>query len=102
MSKQMPINKRMCATCPFRDGSPYADLVPSLTLSAFTEASRICHSTGSNALNEHTGKKERLCRGARDAQLQLLFKLGFLSAATDAAWSAKCCDLGIQQDRARS
>lgn len=35
----------MCATCPFRPGSKYADLAPMLAKSALTEASRICHST---------------------------------------------------------
>lgn len=99
---RMKVNKRMCATCPWRDGSPYADLVPMLEQSAFTEASRICHSTGSNnAINVFTGKPERLCRGARDSQLRFLVGIGLLPEATDAAWTAKCRELGIKQDRRR-
>jgi hypothetical protein len=62
---------------------------------AATRASRICHSTGSNAINENTGKREKLCRGARNTQLAILHRMGFLRAATDAAWNAKCRELGI-------
>jgi hypothetical protein len=91
------VNQQMCATCPWREGSPYAYLVPDLERSALSEGSRICHSTGSNnAINARTGKKEAICRGARDAQLQVLAGLGFLSAPTDAAWEAKCKEIGIK------
>lgn len=62
--KRIPIMPAMCATCPFREGSPYADLAHDLTVSALTERSRICHSTGSNAINYRTGKPSKLCRGA--------------------------------------
>ncbi len=79
----------MCATCPFREGSPYADLVPALSLSARTEASRICHSTGSNGIHHRTGKKPLVCRGARDLQLQMFASTGFISAPTDQAWDEK-------------
>ena len=101
-SKQRPVQERMCATCPWRDGSPHAYLVPELERSAFSEGSRICHSTGSNAINACTGKPEKLCRGARDTQLRVLHGMGFLDAATDAAWSAKCQQLGIAQDQPKS
>lgn len=100
MSKRMPVQKKMCSTCPWRENSPHADLVPMLEASAFTQASRICHSTGSNAINENTGKPEKLCRGARNAQLRFLVAIGFLKEPTDEAWTAKCQQLGIQQDRA--
>lgn len=46
-----PVMKEMCATCPFRDGSPYAELATHLAGEAMTSGSRICHSTGSNAIN---------------------------------------------------
>ena len=96
----MPVNAEMCATCPWREGSPYAYLRSGLEESALGHASRICHSTGkNNAINRRTGKPEALCRGARNAQLQFLAGLGFLSEPTDAAWTAKCRELGIQQDR---
>ncbi len=80
----------MCATCPFRAGSPYAYLRDDLATSALTQATRICHSTGSrNAINRRTGKPARACRGARDVQLQFFAGIGFLSAPTDTAWAAK-------------
>jgi len=85
----------MCDTCPWRDGSPYAYLRADLERSALTAVSRICHSTGSNAINARTGKPERLCRGARNSQLQMMAGLGFITAATDEAWDAKCRELGL-------
>lgn len=94
----MPTNKRMCATCPWREGSPYAYLADNLASSAISHGSRICHSTGDNAINEHTGKPERLCRGARNYQLAFFVRIGFLPEATDAAWRAKCRALGIEPD----
>ena len=101
--KRMPVNRRMCATCPFRPGSPYADLAPDLAASALGQASRICHSTGANnAINKRTGKPERLCRGARDEQLRFFAGIGFLPEPTDAAWDAKCRKLGIDPDSKRS
>lgn len=79
--------KAMCATCPFRPGSPYAGLANDLALSAMTEATRICHSTGRNAINGRTGKKPKACRGARDIQLKLFTSFGILKEPTDAAWA---------------
>jgi len=90
----IPTRKTKCATCPFRDDSPYADLRNELTISALSESSRICHSTGVNALYT-TRKPEQLCRGARDQQLQVLHAMGFLSEATDDAWDAKCREMGL-------
>jgi hypothetical protein len=99
--KPMPTQRSMCATCPWRDGSPYAYLAAELQESALTQASRICHSTGSNAINARTGKPPALCRGARDVQLKMFVALGFLDEPTDAAWSAKCAQLGIEQDQSK-
>lgn len=90
-----PICKRMCGTCPFRKGSPYEHLKPALSQSALTEASRECHSTGSNGVNYRTGKKPKLCRGARDLQLHVFFRLGMIKAPTDAAWAERCRELGL-------
>lgn len=95
-NKPLPVCKTQCATCPFRTGSPYAYLARDLTHSALGDSSRICHSTGSNnAINKRTGKPPMLCRGARDIQLQFFHAMGFISAATDAAWDAKCRELGL-------
>lgn len=94
--KVIPTRKTMCATCPFREGSPHAYLASDLTHSALGQSSRICHSTGSNnAINKRTGKPERLCRGARDIQLKVFHSLGFLTAPTDEAWNEKCREMGL-------
>jgi hypothetical protein len=93
--KSIPVLKAMCATCPFRDGSPYAYLVTELTKSALSAASRVCHSTGSSAINRRTGKRPRLCRGARDIQLRYFRAVGFIDAATDEAWEKKRKELGL-------
>jgi hypothetical protein len=95
---RMYVNDAMCATCPWRKGSPYGDLRPTLEASARRQASRICHSTGSNAINVRTGKPEMICRGARNYQLRFLTKIGLLREPTDDAWSARCQELGIEQD----
>lgn len=89
VKKQPPIMARMCATCPFRPGSKYAALAGDLAMSALSETSRICHSTGSNAIHFRTGKPPRICRGARDLQLALFAASGFISEPTDEAWAAK-------------
>jgi hypothetical protein len=87
----------MCATCPFREGSPYAHLADDLGDSAVNNRSRICHSTGSNnAINRRTGKPARICRGARDLQLQVFTAIGVLTAPTDEAWDAKCRELSLK------
>lgn len=89
--------REKCKTCPFRLGSPYAFLASDLADSAMNSASRICHSTGSrNAINHHTGKPERLCRGARDVQLQMFAALGVIEAPTDEAWQKKCQEMGLK------
>lgn len=83
-----------CATCPFRDGSPYEYLREHLTESALTEATRICHSTGSNnAINRRTNKPARSCRGARDLQLKMFHDMGVLPEATDAAWTTLLAEI---------
>jgi len=95
-TKRLPVLKEMCGTCPFRPGSPYAGLAGGLALSAATEASRICHSTGANnGINHRTGKPPMLCRGARDLQLKQFHAMGFIEAATDEAWEKKCKEMGI-------
>ncbi len=95
-SKVIAVREKMCATCPFREGSPYAYLARDLTQSALGQSSRICHSTGSdNAINKRTGKPERLCRGARDVQLKVFHALKFIESPTDEAWDKKCREMGL-------
>lgn len=95
MSKVDPNNvlAEMCGTCPWRAGSPYANLRPDLEKSALTNGNRVCHSTGSNGIHWRTGKPERICRGARNAQLSHFHAIGFLPAPTDEAWAEKLTDI---------
>lgn len=92
----IPVAAVKCGSCPFRKGSEYQFLVGDLAASALQEGSRICHSTGANGLRGRTGKPERLCRGARDLQLQVFAASGFITTATDEAWEAKCKEMGIK------
>ena len=87
----MPVQKSMCATCPWREGSPYEFLRNELARSAVMESNRICHSTGSSSIvyPKGTGKPDRVCRGARNTQLAVFHGAGFLAAPTDEAWCAK-------------
>lgn len=92
-----PLRETMCATCPFRPDSKYAPLAVELAASALTDASRICHSTGSNAINRRTGIKPHLCRGARDIQLKVFHGMGIISAPTDEAWNERRAMQGFNQ-----
>lgn len=91
----IPLRKSMCSTCPFRAGSPYASLVESLAHSALSE-SRICHSTGSNAINRKTKIPEHTCRGARQLQLARMHAMGVIEDPTDAAWNKKRVAIGMK------
>jgi len=91
-----PVLKEMCGNCPFREGSPYQDLVPTLTDSALNGQSRVCHSTGSNnAIHRRTGKPQAICRGARDIQLKYFAAIGFIEEPTDEAWDKKRKELNV-------
>jgi hypothetical protein len=95
--KPLPVMTTNCPTCPWVPGSEFADLVPHLTECALTSASRICHCTGTNAVKGKTGKPERLCRGARDVQLQAFYNMGYISAPTDEAWAAKVAEINKEK-----
>jgi hypothetical protein len=96
MNENLPVRKTKCQTCPFRDGSKYTKLAGALTASALIDASRICHSTGSNAINHRTGIKPHLCRGSRDVQLRFFASSGFIAEATDEAWNEKRERMGMK------
>lgn len=93
--KRYPVLKTMCATCPFREGSQYAFLSEALSISAATEASRVCHNTATSAISGRTGKPPMLCRGARDLQLRMFAAMGFIESATDESWEKKCREMKI-------
>lgn len=92
----MPLRVTMCATCPFRHGSPYAHLAPMLAQHALDNSSRICHSTGSNAIHRRTGKASHLCRGARDVQILFMAGIKIIDAPTDEAWNVARVKCGMQ------
>lgn len=84
----LPVRATMCPTCPFRPGSKYEYLRDDLDLSARMQASRICHSTGSNnAINKRTGFPDHICRGAREVQLEMFANMGVITEPTDEAWN---------------
>lgn len=89
-----PPCKVMCKTCPFRDGSPYESLRAHLMESSLKEGSRECHSTGTKGFKGNTKKPARTCRGSRDFQLQVMYRLGVLSAPTDEAWEERRKEIG--------
>lgn len=95
----LPVRSEMCSTCPFRPGVPekYARLKDHLALSATTEATRICHQTGSdNAFHRRTGKPEAVCAGARKLQLEMFAKMGLLKEPTNQEWNAARVRIGMK------
>lgn len=81
IKKPWPVMDAMCVTCPFRkDGD--IELRNRVMQRTILRASQICHHP---ALS---GKKQtHLCRGARDQQLTILYRMGILSEPTDKAFS---------------
>jgi hypothetical protein len=91
-----PVMKEQCATCPFRKGSPYASIAEDFILSGeLLKHTRICHCTAESAIMGKTGKPARVCRGARDWQLNFFVAVGFLDEPTDAAWSKKLGEIEV-------
>lgn len=83
-----PVMAKQCATCPFRTDEhgrhPDGALVAKIQQRCLTEASQICHHpTMSGQPQTH------ICRGARDFQLQILYRIGLLVEPTDAAWQRR-------------
>jgi hypothetical protein len=77
--------KAQCATCPFREDERTSKLVSDLKTQVLTRASQLCHHPALSGRPE-----THLCRGARDFQLMIFYRLGFLSEPTDKAWEEKC------------
>ena len=73
------VNKKRCKTCPFNDeDNGYMPSVERIKTTCLTESSHICHSTNST-----------ICRGARDYQLTIFYRLGVIENPTDEAWAKK-------------
>lgn len=86
-----PVMKAKCSTCPFRTDAKGRHLdvmvVERIQKQCLTKASQICHHPTLQ------GKPEtHLCRGARDFQLEVFYRLGVLEAPTDAAWRKQAQD----------
>ncbi len=78
----MPVMQSNCETCPFGpNGDRY--LRSTIEQRVMFTASQTCHHTGSI----HGKPDTHLCRGARDYQLQIFYRLGILDAETDEAWA---------------
>jgi len=95
--KIFKVRKTNCATCPFRE-TGWVEVRQLLMSRAVNEASPICHSTGPKALvprKKRLSAKPEVCRGARDFQLNLFYKLGFLDAPTDEAWANKVKEMKL-------
>lgn len=73
----MRVNAKRCKTCPFNDDGDLR-IRASVEERCVTQASQLCHGT-----NDTT-----LCKGARDFQLQIFYRLGWIPEATQAAWDA--------------
>jgi hypothetical protein len=88
ISTETPIMKARCKTCPFN--SPDSKLANKVQLRVMTQASQLCHSTRvANKPETH------LCRGARDYQLEIFYRLGVIAEPTDGSWTNKARQLGI-------
>ena len=83
---------QQCSSCPFREGPdgrvPDPKLLASVQVRVLTRASQICHHP-----TLHGKRQTHLCRGARDYQLMIFYRLGFLKEPTDRAWQEKADQL---------
>jgi hypothetical protein len=83
----MPVKPKQCSTCPFGPNGDQA--TRTMVEGRLLQVSQTCHSTG--AVN---GKPDtHVCRGARDWQLQILHRLGFLESPTDKCWEEKASSI---------
>lgn len=90
-----PVRKTMCATCPFRPGSPYMHLMDDIARSALNEGMRECHCTGTNAVGGKTGQPVQFCRGAFEIQAGMFAALGLLKQPTLTEWNRHRKKLGM-------
>lgn len=78
----MPVMKSKCPTCPFHEkNAGQIEIASMVKQRCITEASQICHHP------RLSGKKEtHICRGARDFQITIFYRMRVLDAETDEAW----------------
>lgn len=91
-TRDWPVMAKQCSTCVFKmykNGDWVNPDLAQMVDGRLMECSQICHHP------RLYGKKEtHLCRGTRDRQIDLIYKLGVISAPTDEAWEAKRKELG--------
>jgi hypothetical protein len=83
-----------CSSCPWRDGGGVLGDDPialaALEAKVLFDSNQVCHAP---ALS---GKREdRVCRGARNYQLEFFFEHGVIDAPTDKAWSDRLQEMKI-------
>jgi hypothetical protein len=76
-----PVMQEKCPTCPFGEAGDL-HLRASIEQRVLTSASQTCHHTGAI----HGKPDTHLCRGARDFQIQIFYRLGMLREESDEAW----------------
>ena len=79
--RNWPVMAAKCESCPFREGGDM-ELRNRVMERTVLQASQICHHP-----RLHGKKETHLCRGARDEQLTILFRLGMLPEPTDRAFA---------------
>jgi len=94
--RNFSVMQRQCATCPFRNNAKGrqtdSKLVAEIQQRCLTEASQTCHHP------RLKGRQEtHLCRGARDYQLQIFYRLGILEEPTDRCWSETHSGIEVKQ-----
>ena len=78
--KNWPVMAEKCASCPFREGGDI-ELRNRVMERTILQCSQVCH-----APRLHGKKETHLCRGARDEQLTILYRMGFIPEPTDKAF----------------
>jgi hypothetical protein len=84
------VMKSQCATCPFREGGDLKLRAGVMNRTGLA-ASQVCHHP-----RIHGKKETRLCRGARDHQLTLLYRLGLIESETDLAFEDASRKYGVE------
>ena len=79
--KNWPVMAEKCASCPFREGGDI-ELRNRVMERTILQCSQVCH-----APRLHGKKETHLCRGARDEQLTILYRMGLIPEPTDAAFA---------------
>lgn len=86
----MKVNAKRCSTCPFNEDGCIE--IRNVVMQRIMElqTSQLCHHTDNTTL----------CRGARNWQKQIFYRLGFLDDESDKTWNRKLSQ--IQHNRNHS